>query len=89
MKRIWIVTALVVAVFGGACGGSNETQEASTVNAPARDSEDDKAMAFTAADLDQLERGLRAEIDAVKAAQKKAASATTAQERGDAMQAQW
>ena len=89
MKRIWMVTALVVAVFGGACGGSNETHEASTANAPARDGKDDKTVAFTAADLDQFERGLRAEIDAVKAAQKRAASATTAQERGEAMQAQW
>ena len=57
MKRIWMVTALVVAVFGGACGGSNETHEASTANAPARDGKDDKTVAFTAVDLDQFERG--------------------------------
>ena len=46
-------------------------------------------MTFTEADLDKFEGGLRKEIDAVKAAQEKAASASTAQERGEAMQAQW
>jgi hypothetical protein len=88
MKRMWIVGALIFAIAGGACGGGNENQETSTADAPARGGSE-KAVAFTEADLDKFERGLRAEIDAVKAAQKRAASATTAQERGDAMQAQW
>jgi hypothetical protein len=46
-------------------------------------------VAFTEADLDGLERGLRREIDAVKAAQARASTAKTAAERGDAIQAQW
>jgi hypothetical protein len=45
--------------------------------------------AFTQADLDKFERGLRQEVDAVKAAQAKAGSATTAEARGAAIQAQW
>ena len=49
----------------------------------------EKQVTFTKADLEQLERGWRTEIEAVKAAQKKATSAATAQERGQAIQAQW
>ena len=87
MKGIWIVAALTVAV-SGACGGNNENQETSNANAPTT-AREANTVAFTEADLDKFEHGLRAEIDAVKAAQKRAASATTAQERGDAMQSQW
>ena len=46
-------------------------------------------VAFTEADLDKFERGLRQEVEAVKAAQAKAGSAKTAEERGAAIQAQW
>jgi len=46
-------------------------------------------VTFTAADLEQFERGLSREIEAVKAAQKRQSAATTAQERGAAMQAQF
>lgn len=88
MNRIHIVAALTIALSGGACGGSSQNPEPSNANAPAGTSGSQEA-GFNEADLDKLERGLRREIDAVKAAQKKAASATTAQERGDAMQAQW
>ena len=88
MKRICIVAALTVAASVGACGGSNGNQESSNANAPTA-APAATQVAFAEADLDNFERGLRAEIDAVKAAQKRAASATTAQERGEAMQAQW
>jgi hypothetical protein len=43
---------------------------------------------FTEADLDQFERGFRAEIAAVQAAQKEAASATDVEQRGKAILAQ-
>ena len=88
MNRIWIVTVLAVAVSGGACGQDNGNQETSNATAPAA-GRDTEPVAFTEADLDKFEHGLRSEINAVKAAQKRAASAETAQERGDAMQAQW
>src|ERR687895_436297 len=78
MKRIWIVAALTIAAAVGACGGSNENQESSNANAPAG-APTATQVAFTEAELDNFERGLRSEIEAV----------TAAQERGDAMQAQW
>lgn len=89
MKRTCTVAAITVVLFGvAACGGNNPNEEAASTSAPAGQ-DDSKQVAFTEADLDQFERGLRREIDAVKAAQAKAASAPTAQERGEAIQAQW
>lgn len=88
MKRTCMIAALTGVLLGVACGGGNPNGEASRANAPAGQ-DDSKQVAFTEADLDQFERGLRKEIDAVKAAQERAASATTAQERGEAIQAQW
>ena len=88
MKRTCMVAALTLGLFGVACGVNNPNEEATRANAPAAE-DDSKQLAFTEADLDKFERGLRREIDAVKAAQQKAASASTAQERGAAIQAQW
>jgi hypothetical protein len=83
-----MVAALTVVLFGIACGGNNPKEETSRAGAPTgRD--DSKLVAFTEADLDKFERGLRKEIEAFKAAQQRAASARTAQERGEAIQAQW
>lgn len=87
MKRTRLLATLTV-LFATACGGSNPTDETSRASAPAGQG-DSKHAAFTEADLDKFERGFRKEIDAVKAAQAKAASASTAQERGAAIQAQW
>ena len=88
MKRRRCVAALTMTLFGVACGGNAPTEEASRESTPAA-ADDSAPMTFTEADLDKFERGLRKEIDAVRAAQQKAASASTAQERGEAMQAQW
>ena len=88
MKRTCTVAALTVALFGVACGDNDPTEDASGATAPAVQDDSNQA-AFTEADLDKFELGLRKEIDAVKAAQEKAASAPTAQERGEAIQAQW
>lgn len=88
MKRACMVTALALALAGAACGGDDRKQETSSEKSPATQG-DSKVAAFTATELDQFERGLSKEIDAVEAAQQKAASATDAQARGDAIQAQW
>ena len=88
MKRTSITAALAVVLLGGACGGSSPNEASSRASAPAGD-DDSRQVAFTEADLDRFERGLRKEIEAVKAAAEKAASAATAQERGEAIQAQW
>ena len=83
-------SALSVAFASFGCGDTNATDRTSTSGASAPAGQAGaKPVTFTEADLDQFERGLRAEIDAVKAAQKKAVSAATAQERGQAIQAQW
>ena len=87
MKRT-MVAALTIALFGVACGANNQNDDAARASAPAGE-DDSKQVAFTEADLDQFERGLRREVDAVKAAREKAASASTAEERGAAIQAQW
>jgi hypothetical protein len=47
------------------------------------------ATQITDNELAAYERGIRREIDAVRAAQQAAANAADAQERGRAMQAQW
>ena len=47
----------------------------------------EKLFAFTAADLDAWERGMKKEIELVKAAEAKAAAAKTPEERGAAAQA--
>ena len=88
MNRTCMVAALTVVLLGVACGGDRPDEQTSPGSAPAADG-DSTPAAFTEADLDQLGRGLREEIDAVKAAQEKAAAAPTAQKRGAAIQAQW
>ena len=88
MKGRSMVAALTFALMGVACGSDNLKEETSSATPPATQG-DSQNVAFSEGDLDQFERGLRREIDAVKAAQVKAAAATNAQERGEAIQAQW
>jgi hypothetical protein len=83
-----MVAALTAVLFGVACGDNRPKEETSRAGAPAG-REQSKQVAFTEADLDKFERGLRKEIEAVKAAQQRAAAARTPQERGEAIQAQW
>lgn len=87
MKGKSIVGTLALALVSVTCAG-NDSNAASMASA-AEGQRASKMVAFSEPDLDRLERGLRAEVDAVKAAQAKSASATTAQERGEAIQAQW
>jgi hypothetical protein len=88
MKRTCMVAALTVALFGIACGRNHPSEETAGASLPAGQ-DDSKQGAFTEADLDKLERGLRKEVDAVRAARVKAASASTAQARAGAIQAEW
>jgi len=84
-----ITSAIVLALLGGACGSQpDRTADPSTTAVSERENKTAQAS-FTDTDLDKLERGLRKEIEAVKAAQVKASSATTSKARGEAMQAQW
>jgi hypothetical protein len=49
----------------------------------------EEAFAFTEADLDAYERGLKKETELVLAAQKRGEAATTPEERGKAAQGEW
>src|SRR5688572_15743771 len=88
MKHMWRTAALALALSGTACGSNNATEETSRASEPAADDESSQ-VAFTEADLDKFALGLRREIDAVKMAQRQAAAASTAQARGEAIQAGW
>ena len=81
------VAAFSIVLFAAACGGGNPGPE-TTASVPAAQAGAGQ-VTFTVADLDQFERGLSREIEAVKAAQKRVAEATTPQARGEAMQAQF
>jgi hypothetical protein len=85
-----VCPVLLCVALAAACGGASSS-EAPVAGAADTAQETDAAAAveITAEDLAAYERGIAREIEAVRAAQQKAAAATTAQERGDAMQAQW
>ena len=89
MKHMWRAAALALAVSGTACGGNNPSEETSRASESAGSEGDSTQVAFTEADLDKFALGLRREIDAVKTAQAQAAAASTAQARGEAIQAGW
>ena len=88
MRETCMLAALTMVLLGVACGGGDRGDETPPASATAGQ-EDKTQVAFTEEDLDSFGRGLRREIDVVRAAQQKAASATTPQDRGEAMQAQW
>lgn len=88
-----VLLALVIAACGGGDAGSSDTAAAppaadAAVNANA-DPTANASAAVTPADVEPFERGLRKEIEAVRAARARQASATTPAERGAAMQAQF
>jgi hypothetical protein len=83
-----ITLALAFTLLFNGCGGTDANNEAAA-SAASAGQEAARTATFTDAELEKFERGLRAEIDAVKAAQERAGSATSAEERGKAMQAQW
>lgn len=88
MKNTLIVGALALTLAAGAaCEANDRNEDLSAAGADAGQGRSTPAL--TEADLDGVERGLRKEIEAIKAAQAKAASAKTAEERGAAIQAQW
>lgn len=89
MKRPALTIVMTLAsliALTPACGDSNAVKQ----DAPASDgsASGTTQASFTEADLDQFEHGFRVEIAAVQAAQKEAASATDAQQRGTAILAQ-
>ena len=70
--------------FGCDSGRTAETPPASSTSASAQAQ---GAAAVTEAELDAYVKGIRREIEAVRAAQKRSGEAKTPQERGEASQA--
>ena len=86
------IASLAVLAAAAACGGESSPStgdSASSAPAAAADAgaNTDAAFAFTDADLDAYERGLRKEIELVHAAKARGDSAKTPAERGAASQA--
>jgi hypothetical protein len=87
------ISLLVLLLTAAACGGGNDrnavTGGSSQASRASGEHGNSQAFAFTEQDLEGYERGLRREIDLVRAAQAKVSAAENAQERGRAIQAQF
>lgn len=83
-----ISTAITLGLLCAACAG-DDTAASTSIGTPPAAQAGAGQVAFSEADLDQFQRGFRAEVEAVKTAQKRMSAATTAQERGAAAQAQF
>ena len=87
-RAITSLTITLLVLTGAGCGSGDSAT--STADSPgSRASTTAAAPFFTETDLDAYERGMKKEIEAVRAAQQQASSATDAQQRGKAIQAQW
>jgi hypothetical protein len=93
---LFLVTTTTMAA--GACSrvaqeaGDPAPEEASAAEEVQPEPEEEGTfapVAFTAEEIDAFERGFAKEIELVKAAQSRAAAATTPEERGKAAQEQW
>lgn len=99
MNQIARISPAFAVIFLLACGGSQDEVVVADAASPTRDAappapasgqpDANAPAAFTEADLDAYERGMTAEIEIIKAAQQRQASAKTPEERSQAMQAQW
>jgi hypothetical protein len=89
-KQVFMRTYLIslaVAASVAACGDGNDGElqgQSALRSAPASAQ---RQLSLTPETLAAYERGLKKEIEAVRAAQQRSASAKTAQERGEAIQA--
>ncbi len=88
-----LVIALAVPVVGCSSdakpGAADSAGPSATVGATAAGGPAETAFAFTDADLDAYIRGMRKEIELVKAAKERGANAKTPEERGAAAQAEF
>jgi len=91
---VTIVAAAILFVACAGCTGTSETSGEPGANqrtAPSGQSappaSSTRVLELTSDRLDAYERGLKREIEAVRAAQQRSSSAKTSQERGEAIQA--
>lgn len=81
------VAVLALATVLAGCGSGGSESDAS--GAPGEGGGGGRAAGFSAADLDAYERGIRREIELVRAAQSAYDTASTPESRGALQQAQW
>jgi hypothetical protein len=84
------ITAAILLIAGAGCADTNDkrTEPAGSVDERATGTPSStRALELTSDTLNAYERGLKKEIEAVRAAQQRSGTATTAQERGEAIQA--
>jgi hypothetical protein len=84
------ITVAILLIVGAGCADTNDkrTEPAGSVDERAtRTPSSTRALELTSDTLNAYERGLKKEIDAVRAAQQRSGTATTAQERGEVIQA--
>lgn len=87
--------SLILGLTLTGCGGGQDNTTAdsagpsATVGATAAGGDAEVAFAFTDADLDAYIRGMRKEVELVKAAKERGAAAKTPEERGAAAQAEF
>jgi len=82
------ITAAIFVIAGAGCTGTNDSrpEAAGSMDERAAGSRAD-TVELTSDTLHAYERGLKKEIEAVRAARQRSGTATTAQERGQAIQA--
>jgi hypothetical protein len=84
------ITAAILLIAGAGCADTNDkrTEPAGSIDERSTGTPSTtRAIELTSDTLNAYERGLKKEIEAVRAAQQRSATATTAQERGEAIQA--
>ena len=83
------ITAAILLIAGAGCADTNDkrTETAGSVDERPTATLPSRALELTSDTLSAYERGLKKEIEAVRAAQQRSGTATTAQERGEAIQA--
>lgn len=92
MRRHFATSFLLVGCLTVVAGCRTESSNSPNGSTPSASggtpqARDGKSVVLTASELTAFERGLQREIEAVRAAQARSASAKTAQERGEAIQA--
>lgn len=84
-----VLGPLLVGCGDSQSGTTDSAGPSATVGATAAGGDTEVAFAFTDADLDTYIRGMRKEIELVKAAKERGAAAKTPEERGAAAQAEF
>jgi hypothetical protein len=83
-----VAAAILLMAFAG-CARNETNKDAGIAGEPAKSAPSTRSLDLTDGTLNAYERGLKKEIEAVRAAQERSRTARTAQERGEAIQASY